>query len=335
MGWGRRSRVSRQWISYAPDADLLRASVRVTKRMQRMAVPTADRVPIKRMESPGRLNTRNVVAATALRESGNAVAAMKLPPFRAHKIVRTNKPPGVVGIMADVSASMSWSTTAVGEAAWLLARGAAHSGATVASVSFGEVVDPIVFPGEVPHDVLIRSASDYAHCPDRALAALDGALDLSRATTNGVPRSRIVVILSDLQWGDERKPFNARARRLALSGVRFITIGIPARVIGSGIHAKVDTQVEQDMIDALGIDVPSWTLSNYSHRTAPPLTVQARKANASEQRLLHSAAQKVQTPMRAVARDAVWDYETEGHKTRDGIVDEVLGTLDEMSREAQ
>ena len=328
MGWGQSSQ--RQWVSYPPDADLLKASVKVTKRMQRMAVPSADRVPIKRMESPGRLNTRNVVAAAALRDSGNAVAAMKLPPFRAHKIMRTNKPPGVVGIMADVSASMSWSTTAVGEAAWLLARGAAHSGATVASVSFGEVVDPIVFPGEVPHDVLIRSASDYAHCPDRALAALDGALDLSRATHGGAPRSRIVVILSDLQWGDERKPFNARARRLSMSGVRFITIGIPARLLGGG----VDTQVEQDMIDALGIDVPPW-LVNRHRGMSPRHTVPGRAANAAEQRLLHGAAQKVQVPMRAVAREAVWNYEVEKHATRDGIVSEVLNTLDEMSHEAR
>jgi hypothetical protein len=326
MGWGSR-RVSRQWISYAPGEDLLRASVKVTKQMQRMAMPTADRVAVKRMESPGRLNTRNVVAAASLRQQGNHVAAMKLPPFRAHKILRTNKPPGVVGIMADVSASMSWSTTAVGEAAWLLARGAAHSGATVASVSFGEVVDPIVFPGEVPHDILIRSASDYAHCPDRALAALDGALDLSRATHAGVPRSRIVVILSDLQWGDERKPFTARARRLAMSGVRFITIGIPARALHDG--TVVDTNIEADLIAALGIDVPPWEREHKSPTTR--FINPGRAATPAEMRMLRAADQRALIPMRAVCRDAVWDYRTDTGQTRDRIVGEVLSTLREMS----
>lgn len=331
MAWGRQ-RADRQWISYAPTDDLLRASVKVTKQMQRMAMPTADRVPVKRMESPGRLNTRNVVAAASLRQQGNHVAAMKLPPFRTHKILRTNKPPGVVGIMSDVSASMSWSTTAVGEAAWLLARGASHSGATVASVSFGEVVDPIVFPGEVPHDILIRSATDYAHCPDRALAALDGALDLSRATHAGVPRSRIVVILSDLQWGDERKPFNARARRLAMSGVRFITIGVPARAQFDG--TVVTTNVEPDMVAALGIDIPPWQDATRRVLTKR-FTNPGRAANPAETRLLRTADQRAMVPMRAVCREAVWDYIIDTATTRDRIVAEVLGALAEMSATAQ
>lgn len=247
--------MARDWIAYAPNAELLAESVRVTKRMQRLSMPTATKTPIKKIESPGRLISRNVVAAAALRAQGNTVAAMKVPMFRGQHVDRANRPPGVVAIMADVSGSMRWSTTAVGEAAWLLARGAAHSGARVASVAFGIGVDPIVFPGEVPQTVLVRSANDYGHHPDRALAALDGALGLSQPTTAGVPTSRIVVILSDLQWGDERKPFLARARALMTAGVRFIVLGpqIGVRRPDGTISMR---RIEDDITAALGVQVP-------------------------------------------------------------------------------
>jgi hypothetical protein len=245
------------WIAYAPTPELLAESVRVTKRMQRLALPTAARTPVTRMTSPGRLITRNAVTATALRASGNPVAAGRIPHFRGQHVSREVRPPSVVGIMADVSGSMMWSTTGVGEAAWLLARGAAHAGARVASVAFGSGVDPIVFPGEVPQTVLVRSANDSSHNPDRALAALDGALGLSRsgAGAAGVPTSRVVVILSDLMWGDERRPFVARARTLMTQGVRFVVLGVPVDRPPPGGQVSL-ARVESDIRARLGLHVP-------------------------------------------------------------------------------
>lgn len=245
----------KDWVAYSPNSELLAESVRVTRRMQRLALPTATKTPVKKMTSPGRLITRNAVRAAALRAQGNTAAAMKVPQFRGHHIDRTNQPPGVVGIMSDISGSMKWSTTGVGEAAWLLARGAAHSGARVASVVFGTGVDPIVFPGEVPQTVLVRSANDWSHNPDRALAALDGALGLSIPTAGGVPTSRVVVILSDLQWGDERKPFIVRARALMAAGVRFIVLGPQAGGLAKDGH-MVPNRIQSDIVANLGLDVP-------------------------------------------------------------------------------
>jgi len=245
-----------EWIAYAPDAELLAESVRVTKRMQRLSMPTATKTPIKKMESPGRLISRNVLQAAALRARGNPAAAMKVPVFRGTHVDRANRPPGVVGIMSDVSGSMKWSTTAVGEAAWMLARGAAHSGARVASVVFGTGVDPVVFPGEVPQTVLVRSANDYGHSPDRALAALDGALGLSQPTAAGVPTSRVVVILSDLQWGDERLPFIARVRALMTLGVRFVVLGTNTGYPHAPYYKVTMDRIPDDLIQRLGVHVP-------------------------------------------------------------------------------
>lgn len=247
--------MARDWIAYAPSSDLMAESVRVTERMKRLALPEATRTPVKRM-TPGRLNTRAAVQAAGLRANGQRDAALKVAQFRGHHIDRTKRPPGVVGIMSDVSGSMKWSTTGVGEAAWLLARGAAHSGARVASVVFGEGVDPIVFPGEVPQTVLVRSANDGQHNPDRALAALDGALGLSIPTTAGVPTSRIVVILSDLQWGAERMPFIARARALMAAGVRFIVLGTHLGFTGPDHRIGTGDRIEPDIVAALGTHTP-------------------------------------------------------------------------------
>jgi hypothetical protein len=248
--------VQKDWVAYQPGPELLAASVAVTRRMQRLAMPTATKTPVKKMTSPGRLITRNAARAAGLRASGNPAAAMKVPMFRGQHVDRANRPPGVVGIMSDVSGSMKWSTTGVGEAAWLLARGAAHSGARVASVVFGEGVDPVVFPGEVPQTVLVRSANDWSHNPDRALAALDGALGLSTPTAAGVPTSRVVVILSDLMWGDERKPFIVRARALMAVGVRFVVLGAPTGLPDARTGKIRMNRTERDIRTQLGLHVP-------------------------------------------------------------------------------
>jgi hypothetical protein len=284
-----------EWIAYQPDAELLAESVRVTKRMQRLSMPTATKTPVKKMESPGRLISRNVMQAAALRARGNTAAAMKVPMFRGTHVERANRPPGVVGIMSDVSGSMKWSTTAVGEAAWLLARGAAHSGARVASVVFGTGVDPVVFPGEVPQTVLVRSANDYGHNPDRALAALDGALGLSQATAAGVPTSRVVVILSDLQWGDERKPFIARVRALMTLGVRFVVLGPQAGWPQSpDYHIPMHDRIPADITARLGLHVPvdpRALIADSPQRTALP----ARYQDALTRWGVH-AFQRVEVP---------------------------------------
>lgn len=248
------------WIAYPPGDDLMRESVALTNRMRRLAIPTATSVPVKRPAGPGRLIARNAAQAAGLRARGNVAAAMAVPLYRGRQVTRSPQPPAVIGIMSDVSASMGWSTTAVGEAAWLLARGAAHSGARVASVVFGKSVEPIVFPGEIPQTVLVRAANQGSHDPARALAALDGALNLSEPTLRGVQRSRIVIIVSDLCWGIEREGFLLRARRLMASGVRFLAIGPrgetpPARGWDSGGQHVLQFLHAGETLAALGCHV--------------------------------------------------------------------------------
>jgi hypothetical protein len=313
--------MSKDWVSYQPDAELLAESVRVTKRMQRLAMPTATKTSVRRATPPGRLITRNAVQAAALRARGNEVAAMNVPLFRGRHVARTNKPPGVVGIMADISGSMKWSTTGVGEAAWLLARGAAHSGARVASVVFGTGVDPVVFPGEVPQTVLVRSANDYDHNPDRALAALDGALGLSQPTAGGVPTSRVVVILSDLQWGFERRPFAARARALMVLGVKFVVLGSQSGYVSSAMDGRITMSVvDSEMTSVLGLHVPvdPQTLSpdSAAHKALPDWvrsavakhglqtfqTIEPLPLTASEIHKAHAAGVKRLVPMTVIPR---------------------------------
>lgn len=119
---------------------------------------------------------------------------------------------------------------------------------------FGEGVDPVVFPGEVPQRILVRAASDGTESPDTALAALDGGLALSSPTIRGVTVSRVVVILSDTLWRPERiRAFSARARALAVSGVQFIVLG-PS---GGGYYAQVtETGVDPIILNVLGGVIP-------------------------------------------------------------------------------
>ncbi|MEV6639655.1 hypothetical protein [Amycolatopsis sp. NPDC051371] len=175
---------------------------------ERTATKTRSTVP------PGRLRMRGAMTADAQRSAGAIPTA---EPFTRTTRSVVPAPPLRLGIICDVTASMSALTDPVASAAWILAHAAHHTAvpATTATVVFGAgIVTPITRPGATPAKVTTFGTRYGGHAIDTAISALDGALDLSRPTA-----ARLLVIISDGNFELEtRQPGQKMLDRLRESG---------------------------------------------------------------------------------------------------------------------
>lgn len=153
---------------------------------------------------PGRLRVRSAVAASAQRAAGTIPTAE--PFIRTHRTT-VPTPPLRLGIACDVSSSMNAFAEPVASAAWILAHATHHTrvAATTATVIFGRYVRPITRPGTPPRPVTKFAANDGVEAIDKAVNALDGALNLSHADA-----ARLLVIVTDTYIVDETYRANAQ-----------------------------------------------------------------------------------------------------------------------------
>jgi VWA domain-containing protein len=193
-----------------PPTDVERAAARVLGR----ALDTAgvrDRVATRTRSAlpPGRLAMRGALAADAQRAASSLATA---EPFTRTSRRPVPAPPLRLGIACDVSGSMDAFAGPVASTAWILAHAAAHTRvpATTAAVIFGRYVRAIHAPGECPAEVTEFLATDNYEHADKAIDALDGALDLARPGA-----ARLLVIVSDGQYRpDPRREAQLRVNRL-------------------------------------------------------------------------------------------------------------------------
>jgi hypothetical protein len=197
-----------------PPTDGERAAARVLGR----ALDTAgirDRVATRTRSAlpPGRLAMRGALAADAQRAAGSLPTA---EPFTRTTRRPVPAPPLRLGIACDVSGSMDAFAGPVASTAWILAHAAGHTRvpATTAAVIFGRYVRAIHAPGETPAEVTEFLATDNYEHADKAIDALDGALDLTRPGA-----ARLLVIVSDGQYRpDPRREAQTRVNRLVAAG---------------------------------------------------------------------------------------------------------------------
>lgn len=197
-----------------PATDTERAAARVLGR----ALDTAgvrDRVATRTRSAlpPGRLQMRGALAADAQRAAGAQPTA---EPFTRTTRRPVPAPPLRLGVACDVSGSMDDFAGPVASTAWILAHAAQHTrvDTTTAAVIFGRYVRAIHGPGETSTEVTEFLATDNYEQVDKAIDALDGALDLARPGA-----ARLLVIVSDGQFRpDPRRDAQTRINRLTAAG---------------------------------------------------------------------------------------------------------------------
>ena len=198
-----------------PATDAERAAARVLGR----ALDTAgvrDRVATRTRSAlpPGRLAMRGALAADAQRAAGALPTA---EPFTRTTRRPVPAPPLRLGIACDVSGSMdAFAGPVASHRVDPRARRRAHPGAR--HHRRGDLRQatcaPSTHPGETPAEVTEFLATDNYEQADKAIDALDGALDLARPGA-----ARLLVIVSDGQFRpDPRREAQTRINRLTAAG---------------------------------------------------------------------------------------------------------------------
>ncbi|WP_433657977.1 vWA domain-containing protein [Nocardia sp. CA-128927] len=239
--FGTRSGVSTAVHTTRAPSDDERSAARVLGRAlttasgrERAVIKTTSALP------PGRLRMRGALARDAQRAAGAVPTA---EPFT--RVVRkpVPVPPLRVGIACDISGSMSSYAEPVASAAWIIANGARLAtllaGTATATVTFGEKVGPVTYPGLAPAYVSEFSSGDCWEAIDEAIDALDGALGLSRPEN-----TRLLVIISDGDFrADPRAKAQKRINRLRASGCAVLWLAPHKRanpLTGATVHTVTD-----------------------------------------------------------------------------------------------
>jgi hypothetical protein len=204
--------------SREPTADEQAAARRLARALREASAGGRAETKVSSATPPGRLRMRHAVTADAQRAAGAMPTAK---PFTRVERRRVPAPPLAVGIVCDVSGSMSGFTGPVASTAWMLARATASlPAARTATLTYGRQVRPVTYPGAVPARVAEFSAAGKYEDFTGAVSALDGALGLARPGA-----TRILVIVSDGRYtGTQHADGQKLITRLVASGCLVIWI---------------------------------------------------------------------------------------------------------------
>lgn len=142
---------------------------------------------------PGKLVPRAAVFSAAQRSMGIPVTAK---PFRQTLKKREEGPPIVLGLMCDVSGSMSASAEPMAQFAWACSRAVPKAGGEFAAVTFGKKVKTLVPLNSKLNAVPRFTTTDGYEAGHSAMLSLAGGLGFFRRK-EGV---KILLISSDAFW---------------------------------------------------------------------------------------------------------------------------------------
>jgi hypothetical protein len=165
------------------------AAVKVATMLERAKYRERDAVEVKSVLPPGRLRTGALVQGAALKAKGVMATT---EPWRHTKRTHTDEPTLTVGVMVDISGSMSSAMEPMAVTAWVMSEAAKRTQARCAMVYYGSDVFPTLKPGQHLSEVNVYSAPDGTEKFNRAFKALNGGLNLLEGRG-----ARLLVVVSD------------------------------------------------------------------------------------------------------------------------------------------
>lgn len=165
------------------------AAVKLAALLERAKYRDRDETEIHSIVPPGRLRTRAMVQGAALKSKG---VMTQVEPWRRTVRKHTDDPTLTIGVMVDISGSMSDAMEPMAVSAWILSEAVRRVQGRAAMIYYGQGVFPVLKPGQHLDKVTVYSAADGTEKFDKAFKALDGSLDL--LTGEG---ARMLVVVSD------------------------------------------------------------------------------------------------------------------------------------------
>jgi hypothetical protein len=149
------------WTTRPPTPGERRATAALAAALRRAR--TREPVPVRQasVAPPGRLATRQAIAAQAQQASGAVVSAQ---PWTRTVRKQAPDPELAVGVLVDVSGSMRRFTAPLSSAAWILAHATHRTGtARAVTIAFGDRVTVLAPPGRPPALVQQMAADSATH----------------------------------------------------------------------------------------------------------------------------------------------------------------------------
>lgn len=196
----------------APRSDERVAAVTIANLLERAKYRERSEVEIASVTPPGRLRTRALVQGAAMRARG---IQADVEPWRRTARKHTDDPTLSVGILVDISGSMSAAMEPMATTAWVMSEAVRRVQGRAAMVYYGNDVFATLKPGEHLSEVNVYNAPDGTEKFADAFRAVDGGLNLVHG--NG---ARLLVVVSDAHYiPDEQHKATEAVARCARSGV--------------------------------------------------------------------------------------------------------------------
>ena len=233
---------SRLYEQRQPTGQERAAAVRVAQMLEKAKYRERDAVEIASIIPPGKLRTRAIVQGAALKAKGSMV---QVEPWRRTVRKSTEDPTLTVGVMVDISGSMSSAMQPMAVTAWVMSEAARRVQAKCAMVYYGQDVFPTLKPGQHLSEVTVYSAPDGTEKFHKAFKALDGGLNLLHGSG-----ARLLVVVSDGCYTDE-ETVKAREwmRRCHDAGVAVLWLPFDREGYVSSITRGTDTVVLGGTLD--------------------------------------------------------------------------------------
>jgi len=208
-GDGTRSELRESRPPTAPERV---AAVTIGKALERAKYRERSAVEIVSATPPGRLRTRAMVQGAAMKARG---IHAQVEPWRRTARKHTDDPTLTVGVMVDISGSMSAAMEPMATTAWVLSESVRRVQGRAAMVYYGNSVFATLKAGESLSQVSVYTAPDMTEVFDEAFQALDGALNLLDGDG-----ARLLVVVSDgVYTGPEVRKATEWVERCHRSGV--------------------------------------------------------------------------------------------------------------------
>ena len=242
-GPGEASTRSQLVEKRSPNGKERSSAVKIAKALERAKYRERGTTEVGSIVPPGKLNMRKVIEAKALESRG-----VYSQPTAFTKKVRkhTDEPTLSVGVMVDISGSMSSAMNPMASTAWIMGEAVRRVQGRCAMVYFGSDVFPTLKAGQRLKEVNVYSAPDGTEKFDRAFRALDGALNL----LNG-EGARLLVVVSDGHYtSDEMESAKAWVARCSKNGVAVLWLPIGDNgATAKHICGTANAQVVENIID--------------------------------------------------------------------------------------
>lgn len=248
----------------SPNGAEHRTAVTIARMLEQAKYRERDITTVTSQVPSGKLRTSAVIQNEALKAKGMLPTANT---WKRKVRKQTDEPKLSVGVMVDISGSMSDAMQPMASTAWIMSEAVRRVQGRTAMVYFGSGVFPTLKAGQHLDKVSVYSAPDGTEKFDTAFRALDGSLDLLYG--NGV---RLLVVVSDgVYTNEETRKAKDWVRECERNGVAvlWLTFAKPNRtqaedicqgtkaVVVSGTLNPTDVAVEIGKAMAKALEITS------------------------------------------------------------------------------